>query len=827
MPTSPIYAYFSSLLALSLDTTQSSLIAGAVNEDELFVNFQGKNHVDYPTATITFKRSDGTISPELLMIQTSFVYSGTKFPVGTYANSYRFVFYDDWILALKGPLEATVRLYGQNGNVLVSGKMTLSVQPSVFSPETTITPQQYSNLVSQINSLANNDTAAKLISAVRNDEAVNLKVGQMIYVSGSVGSSGLLEVKKASNLGETTSSKTFGMVATAMNTTNAKDGYVYIYGLLTGINLNDVDVSESVFVVGDVGAALWLGENGKITKTIPTADNKHSVFIGYLDSFAGNGSNCSIYVKVQNGYELGELHDVRVSAIADNHILRYNSTRGVWENTAELTTAESNITSLQNLKANLASPALTGIPTAPTAAANVNNTQIATTAFVGTAIGDLTNYTDIELDGKVSKTQTIIGIDLQDNISLVEFKIALGNATQSLAGLMSPSDKTSLDILVALLNTGDGDNVVDTISEILQIFEQYPEGADLVTALNGKVDKIVGKGLSENDYTTAEVNKVSTAYAHVSATNNPHSVTKAQVGLGNVDNTSDANKPVSTATQTALDLKLNKVSSDELKLISATLPTNTTGVSSSPKTIYSSSTVYNFPSRFKTMTNTLQSATFPFNINSTTRGLFFSPDGTKAYLADTGAYIFQFTFATPWDLSTINTLGTEYSIISSITGIRDLYFKPDGLSFFVLGTVGASARIARYDLNTAWDLNSGITLFGTSAFFSETGSNYDSLFFNPNGLSVYCTNTNGDKVELRNLSTAWDITTLNPVVASFMTHAAQQTSPLSIYIEPTGNKLFLVGTGSRRIHQYNLGSPWGNTMTYSGKETDLSYSYKS
>lgn len=40
--------------------------------------------------------------------------------------------------------------------------------------------------------------------------------------------------------------------------------------------------------------------------------------------------------------------------------------------------------------------------------------------------------------------------------------------------------------------------------------------------------------------------------AHTSNTNNPHSVTKAQVGLGNVDNTSDLNKPISTATQTAL-----------------------------------------------------------------------------------------------------------------------------------------------------------------------------------------------------------------------------------------------------------------------------------
>lgn len=44
---------------------------------------------------------------------------------------------------------------------------------------------------------------------------------------------------------------------------------------------------------------------------------------------------------------------------------------------------------------------------------------------------------------------------------------------------------------------------------------------------------------------------------HIADTNNPHSVTKAQVGLGNVDNTSDADKPISTATQNALDLKAN------------------------------------------------------------------------------------------------------------------------------------------------------------------------------------------------------------------------------------------------------------------------------
>ena len=54
---------------------------------------------------------------------------------------------------------------------------------------------------------------------------------------------------------------------------------------------------------------------------------------------------------------------------------------------------------------------------------------------------------------------------------------------------------------------------------------------------------------------TTDKTNLNAAYSHTSATNNPHSVTKDQVGLNNVDNTSDANKPISTATQTALNGK--------------------------------------------------------------------------------------------------------------------------------------------------------------------------------------------------------------------------------------------------------------------------------
>ena len=50
---------------------------------------------------------------------------------------------------------------------------------------------------------------------------------------------------------------------------------------------------------------------------------------------------------------------------------------------------------------------------------------------------------------------------------------------------------------------------------------------------------------------------------HIASTANPHSVTKAQVGLGSVDNTSDLGKPVSTATQTALNLKQNTITNSD------------------------------------------------------------------------------------------------------------------------------------------------------------------------------------------------------------------------------------------------------------------------
>lgn len=91
----------------------------------------------------------------------------------------------------------------------------------------------------------------------------------------------------------------------------------------------------------------------------------------------------------------------------------------------------------------------------------------------------------------VTNARTIGGINLVDDITNAELTAAINEATTNLKGAMSAVDKIRLDTLYALLNDstdGSADSIVDTIQDILAIFSTYPEGADMVTALAGKVN---------------------------------------------------------------------------------------------------------------------------------------------------------------------------------------------------------------------------------------------------------------------------------------------------------------------------------------------------
>lgn len=86
-------------------------------------------------------------------------------------------------------------------------------------------------------------------------------------------------------------------------------------------------------------------------------------------------------------------------------------------------------------------------------------------------------------------------------------------------------------------------------------------------------DKTKLNGLKDQAGITSDIDAVQTNLeTHINNKSNPHEVTKDQVGLGNVDNTSDANKPISTATQNALNGKFSATEGNNLKQIVNNMP---------------------------------------------------------------------------------------------------------------------------------------------------------------------------------------------------------------------------------------------------------------
>jgi hypothetical protein len=170
--------------------------------------------------------------------------------------------------------------------------------------------------------IGNYDTATVVKAYVTNAEAVTITKGQVVYIFGASGDRA--SVKLAKNTSDTFSSKTLGIVRADIAAGQA--GWITTQGQVSGINLG-------AYSPGDV---LWLDSvAGGFTKNKPQAP-KHSVFVGVVER--ANAGNGLIYVKPQNGVPLSELHDVRITSIANNEIIRYNSSLGYWENKSITTT---------------------------------------------------------------------------------------------------------------------------------------------------------------------------------------------------------------------------------------------------------------------------------------------------------------------------------------------------------------------------------------------------------------------------------------------------------------------------------------------------------
>lgn len=151
--------------------------------------------------------------------------------------------------------------------------------------------------------------------AVRNNSGAAIAKGTPVYVTGSSGVTVTVAAADAST--EATAARTLGLMEAATN--HNADGSVIAVGLLTGLN-------TSALTEGQVA---WLSETtGALTTTRPTQP-AHGVVIGYCIK-QGSGTSGEIYVKVDNGLELGELHDVSLTGATAGQVLRL-AADGLWK----------------------------------------------------------------------------------------------------------------------------------------------------------------------------------------------------------------------------------------------------------------------------------------------------------------------------------------------------------------------------------------------------------------------------------------------------------------------------------------------------------------
>ena len=196
-----------------------------------------------------------------------------------------------------------------------------------------------------------------VIATVRNATGSTLTAGQVVYIDGAVGNRPSVALAKADV--EATSAGTYGMVSTPI--ANNTDGTIVIAGYVANLD-------TSAFTDGD---KLYLSPSvaGGWTATKPSAPD-NLVYVGVIAR--AHPTLGVIQLRISNGFELDELHDVSAASPSNSDLLAFETSTNLWKNKSAATLG----------LATLASPALSGTPTAPTASVGTNTTQIATTAFV-------------------------------------------------------------------------------------------------------------------------------------------------------------------------------------------------------------------------------------------------------------------------------------------------------------------------------------------------------------------------------------------------------------------------------------------------------------
>jgi hypothetical protein len=220
-------------------------------------------------------------------------------------------------------------------------------------------------------------STTNMICLVRNSTGATLTKGTAVYISGATGQNPT--VSKALATGDATSAQTLGLMNADL--ANNSNGYVTVIGLITNINTSSYTDGQQLYLSGVTA--------GTLTATKPYAPT-HLVYVAVVEH--AHPTQGKLFVKVQNGYELDEIHNVSAQSPTNGQTIIYNETTSLWEK-ANLTGTASQVTVTNAAGAiTLSLPSIINVNTSGNAA-NVTGTVAVTNGGTGstTASGARTN----------------------------------------------------------------------------------------------------------------------------------------------------------------------------------------------------------------------------------------------------------------------------------------------------------------------------------------------------------------------------------------------------------------------------------------------------
>ena len=171
------------------------------------------------------------------------------------------------------------------------------------------------------------DNAEAIIIVGRNATGSTLRKGTIIYILGSTGNRP--NFVKAQANSEATSTGTFGVIVNDI--ANNTDGNCCVLGYLDTLDTRTTATYPFTTDTLADGDTIYLSPTtaGYITNVKPSAPN-HLVYLGKVTRTSP--TNGTIIYRIQNGYELEELHNVAIASVANNDVLTYESSTSLWKN---------------------------------------------------------------------------------------------------------------------------------------------------------------------------------------------------------------------------------------------------------------------------------------------------------------------------------------------------------------------------------------------------------------------------------------------------------------------------------------------------------------